>query len=91
MTTLEKAIKRYLERLPNCWFMKTKSSRGRGRWGIPDFLVCYKGLFYAFEAKTYDDKPSALQELEMEKIQNAGGIADVVRSVDEVKAIIETE
>jgi hypothetical protein len=91
MTTLETAIKNYLDKLPNCWFIKTKGSRRYGRWGIPDFLVCYNGLFYAFEAKTYDDEPEKLQLLEREKLQKARAVAAVVRSVKDVETILNAE
>ncbi len=91
MTTLEKAIKKYLEQLPGCWFVKTFASKKAGRWGLPDFIVCYRGLFYAFEAKTYDDELSPLQAKEIAAIAEAGGLPAIVRSVADVRRILESE
>lgn len=62
---------------------------GVGRNGVPDLLVCYRGYFVALEVK----KPiggvvSKLQRIEIRRIQRAKGIAEVVTSVDEVRAIV---
>lgn len=59
-----------------------------GTAGIPDIIACINGRFYGFEVKTEDGRPTKLQESTIRKIKNAGGIALVVRSVDEVKAVI---
>ena len=48
---------------------------GFGRSGIPDIVVCYKGNFVAIECKAGHNKPTALQEAEMKKINDARGIA----------------
>ena len=59
-----------------------------GTAGIPDILACIGGRFYGFEVKTERGKPTALQEATIRKIQAAGGIAAVVRSVADVKAVL---
>lgn len=59
-----------------------------GTAGIPDIIACIGGKFYGFEVKTERGKPTALQEATMRKIQAAGGTAVVVRSVDDVKAVL---
>lgn len=51
--------------------------------GIPDLLVCYGGRFVALEVKVGKNATSRLQELELKKIHNAGGVARVIRSVGE--------
>lgn len=56
--------------------------------GIPDIIACIGGKFYGFEVKTERGKPTALQEVTMRKIQAAGGIAVVVRSVADIKAVL---
>lgn len=91
MTTLEKSIKDYLDSLSGVWSIKTNPRAFGGRWGIPDFLVCKDGLFYAIEAKTEDDELSPRQKLELEYLQNAGALTAVVRSVDDVKRIFGSE
>ena len=45
--------------------------------------------FYGFEVKTERGKPTALQEATIRKINAVGGIAAVVRSVADVKAVLE--
>ncbi len=57
--------------------------------GIPDIIACVNGRFIAFEVKTPSGKATKLQEATIRKILNAGGVAAVVHSVDEVKAILE--
>lgn len=55
---------------------------GYGTQGAPDFLVCFHGNFIGIETKAGNNKPTALQELNMNKIAAAGGIAFVVREDD---------
>lgn len=51
---------------------------GYGNSGVPDFLCCVGGHFFAIEAKAGNGIPTALQEKNMREIQTAGGIAAVV-------------
>jgi Holliday junction resolvase len=51
---------------------------GYGRSGVPDIIVCYKGLFIGIECKAGKNKPTPLQEKNMEDIHKAGGIALVI-------------
>ena len=60
-----------------------------GTAGIPDIIACVNGRFVAFEVKTEIGKTTALQDATIRKIINAGGTAVVVRSVAEVRTIIE--
>lgn len=55
------------------------ASNGYGRAGIPDIIVCHKGMFLAVECKAGYNKPTALQEREMMAIHKAGGSSMVVR------------
>lgn len=57
--------------------------------GTPDFLVCWRGCFYAFEVKVGNNKPTKEQEQCLDAIRAAGGFAFVVRSLMEVKMVIE--
>lgn len=52
---------------------------GYGRSGIPDIIVCHRGHFLAIECKAGANKPTALQEREMEYIRAAGGTTLVIR------------
>lgn len=60
-----------------------------GTAGIPDIICCYRGKFMAFEVKTKKGKTTTLQNSVINKMQKCGGKAVVVRSVNEVKAVIE--
>ena len=51
---------------------------GYGNSGVPDFIICIAGLFYAIETKANGGKPTALQLKNHDDIRKAGGIAIVV-------------
>lgn len=80
-------IQKYLKETPNVFFFKEHGGQ-YGTAGIPDLICCYKGKFIAFEVKTDTGKATVLQRLTIRQIQNAGGCACIVRSVDDVKKII---
>ena len=81
-------IRDYLKTVPDCFFWKEHGGQ-YGTAGIPDVIVCYKGRFIAFEAKVGTNKATVLQEQTIRKILQAGGYALVVRSVDEVRKVIQ--
>ena len=60
-----------------------------GTAGIPDVICCYRGRFYGFEVKTETGEPTELQKATIRKTQKARDTALVVRSVDEVRAVID--
>lgn len=82
-----KAIMNYLKTVPNCFCWKEHGGM-YGTAGIPDIIACINGHFYGFEVKTESGKPTKLQETTIRKILAAGGTALVVRSVDEVRAVV---
>ena len=82
------AIMRYLKTVPGCFAWKEHGGM-YGTSGLPDIICCYCGRFVGLEVKTPDGKVTKLQEVALAKIQSAGGVSAVVRSVDEVKTIIE--
>lgn len=55
---------------------------GYGNSGVPDFLICHKNKFIAVEAKAGNNKPTALQEMHLTRIRNAGGIALVINETN---------
>jgi len=81
-------IKAYLKTLDNCFCFKTHGGF-YGTAGIPDIIACVNGAFVAFEVKAEKGKTTVLQEVCLKKIREAGGAAVVVRSVQEVQAVIE--
>ncbi len=82
-----KTIMRYLKTLPNCFCWKEHGGM-YGTAGVPDIIACIDGKFYSFEVKTEKGQPTELQKATIRKIIKAGGVAVVVRSVDEVKAVL---
>ena len=84
------AILRYLRTVPGCFAWKTHGGM-YGTAGIPDIIACVEGRFFAFEVKTESGKVTPLQAATIQKILAAGGMAAVVRSVDEVRAILRQD
>jgi len=82
-----KAIMKYLKTVPGCFCWKEHGGM-YGTAGIPDIIACINGRFFGFEVKTEDGKPTKLQEATIRKILAAGGTALVVRSVNEVRTVI---
>jgi len=55
---------------------------GYGRSGVPDIVCCYRGVFIAIECKAGTNKPTPLQEAEMDKIRKAQGFVLVVNETN---------
>jgi Holliday junction resolvase len=51
---------------------------GYGASGVPDIVGCYKGKFFAFECKAGKNKPTALQQKNIDDILTQGGAVWVV-------------
>lgn len=85
--SIVEAITKFL-RSHGAWVYKTHGSQ-YGRAGVPDLIVCYEGRFYALEVKKPEGgRVSRLQEIEIERIRKARGIATVVRSVEDARAVV---
>ena len=83
-----KAILQYLRTVPRCFCWKEHGGM-YGTAGIPDIIACVDGRFFGFEVKTVDGKPTKLQKATIRRIRASGGTAAVVRSVEEVRRILE--
>ena len=63
---------------------------GYGQSGVPDivgcyeglFLGCYNGVFFGIECKAGKNKPTPLQEKNLEQIRAAGGLNMVVNETN---------
>ena len=51
---------------------------GYGKQGAPDFLICHKGKFIGIECKAGKGVVTALQQKNLNSIEDAGGYALVV-------------
>lgn len=80
-------IRRYLTGVGAFW---SNVQGGAGsKPGDPDMVVCYKGRYIGLEAKTEDGRQSPIQKVREAEIKSAGGVYAVVRSVSDVKEILE--
>lgn len=83
-----KKILKHLKTLEGCFAWKEHGGM-YGTAGIPDIIACIGGKFYAFEVKTENGKVTALQNATIKKILACGGHAYVVRSLDEVRTVLD--
>ena len=60
---------------------------GYGGSGVPDIVGCYHGKFFGIECKAGNNKPTPLQEKNLEAIRAMGGIAMVINetNIDHVR------
>lgn len=84
---IQRKIIKYLEGV-GAYVVKVVASN---KSGTPDILACYRGIFLAVEVKRPETKTnvSELQEYNIKKIKEAGGIAIVSWDLDAVKAVVE--
>jgi len=80
MTTPEKKvkdkIKKILEEHGAYYFMP--ATGGYGKSGVPDIVACLRGKFIGIECKANGNKPTALQEKNLNNIMGVGGFAVLV-------------
>ena len=84
----EQKIKNFLKS-QNCYYVKYFGC-GFSRAGVPDILACVNGHFLAIEVKAERGRLSELQRINIEHINNCGGVALVVKpsNFEELKQII---
>lgn len=51
---------------------------GYGGSGVPDIVGCYRGTFFGIECKAGNNKPTALQQKNLDNIKAMGGVALVI-------------
>lgn len=63
-----------------------------GAAGIPDIVVCYRGIFIGIECKAGKGKVTALQQHNLDRIKESGGHSLVVRDDDttELLALLDS-
>ena len=84
---LKDKVKSYLSGIPNLFFWMPVPT-GYGMRGIPDFVGCYRGIFFAIETKAPRGKETPWQRLTREKIIAAGGRSTVAWEIEEVRCFI---
>ena len=83
------AIKRYLASLGSDVFFWKEHGGPYGTSGVPDIICCYKGRFLGLEVKLPTGRLTELQKRAIHRINQAGGIACRVESVEDAKRVIE--
>jgi Holliday junction resolvase len=73
---VKNAVAKHLKEIGAYYFFP--ATGGYGRSGVPDIVGCYEGKFFGIECKAGNNTTTALQKLELEKIEKSAGIAMVV-------------
>lgn len=85
---VENQIKKYLDSV-GAYYLKVHGSMYQPA-GTPDVLACVNGHFVAIEVKRPNGGVvSALQKSKLKRIEQAGGISIVARSVDDVSTMLK--
>ncbi|TCT14602.1 hypothetical protein EDC18_10583 [Natranaerovirga pectinivora] len=74
---LQSKVIKFLKSQPNTWFFKVFGG-GFQRSGIPDLICCVSGIFVAIELKSDTGNPTALQKMNIQEINAAGGIGIIL-------------
>jgi hypothetical protein len=73
-------VRRLLDAASVYYFMP--ATGGYGRSGVPDIVGCCNGKFFAIECKAGKGVTTALQDNELRKIKEAGGITLVINETN---------
>lgn len=68
------------------------STGGYGKSGVPDIICCYRGHFLAIECKAGKNKPTTLQTMNIDQINNCGGTAIIIHegNIDTLKPLLQS-
>jgi hypothetical protein len=85
---VKKAVKEYL-RARGVWFCIPMGT-GFGKSGVPDFLCCKNGIFFAIETKAPGKRNNTteMQKMQIAAICAAGGRALVIDNVEQLIGIV---
>jgi len=83
-------IMRAVKALPNSKIIKIHGS-SYIESGTPDLIACVNGVMYCFEVKAPRKFSTPLQAKRLREWRNAGAVAEVVHSEDEVLEIIDAD
>ena len=64
---------------------------GFGKMGVPDVIACYRGVFIGIECKAGKNRPTELQQKNLDDISKSGGYALVINenNIDELLCVID--
>jgi len=86
---VKKKVRAILDELGCYYFMPAGSAYGHA--GVPDFVGCIHGQFFALECKAGKGKTTALQDRELQKIGDAGGVAMIINEthIEEIMSCLK--
>ena len=87
---VKEKVKKILKEL-SCYYCMP-STGGYGSSGVPDIIACYQGKFIGIECKANGNKPTDLQQKNLQDIINAEGQSLVIdeKNIDMLKLSIQT-
>lgn len=93
---VKKFIRQHLKAMfPGSW-VYCPPGGAFGRAGVPDFLILYKGVMIAIEAKADDGRPTKLQLKRLNELKEMGCIAAIVKGenlerMDQIRKAVKEE
>lgn len=86
---VKQAVVKQLKELGAYYFYPVTG--GYGASGVPDIVGCYYGRFFAFECKAGNNKPTALQQKNIDQIKSTNGIVAVINeeNMHDIRCILE--
>jgi len=75
---VKKVVRKYLDDFGGRCYYFMPATGGYGKSGVPDIVGCYLGMFFGIELKAGNNKPTPLQEKNLQQITNTRGLAIVV-------------
>lgn len=83
-TTPEGKVKQQVVKLMKAYgiYYFSPMTHGFGRSGVPDIICCVKGRFVGIECKAGSNKPTVLQEKEMQDIRTSGGVTYIINETN---------
>lgn len=85
---VKKEIREYIDSLPETFRIPT-ITKGYGKSGLPDEVVCHKGIFMAIEIKAPGKHTTPWQDQVILDIIKAGGVVGICWSLKDAKSLIE--
>ena len=87
---VKEKVKKILKEL-NCYYCMP-STGGYGSSGVPDIIACYQGKFIGIECKANGNKPTALQQKNLQDIIKSNGQSLVIdeKNIGMLKLLITT-
>ena len=75
---VKKVVRNYLDDFGGRCYYFMPATGGYGKSGVPDIVGCYLGMFFGIELKAGNNKPTPLQEKNLQQITNTRGLAIVI-------------